>query len=377
MNSKITTIIVLTIAIIYGCGGVKNIESESSIMVQNDELKSELIDSSIFRKSHFVALETNENSIIRKINRICCDENHFFVLDKSLNKIISFDKSGKFLNCIQKTGQGQGEYISLMDFCVDTVRNQILALCDKPYKIIRFSYSGDFIAEKRLGDLYFNIVTDGKNIYCNRSEIGSYPNNSHEIDCFSLDLETKQSFLALRTNIQNSFFSKGNQLNSTLNNYYTRRFDTNIYKLDNDKISIKYCFDFGKHSIPGADLENAIQDNIMNQINEKKLVYSITDVVESAKYLLFNTNVAIYLYNKTSKELIGFKTIANNEIKLNSNSYFPLNNGKMIVTTISSNSLFEINKTAKNNIKFNNKALLNLAQKVKLEDNPLLIVNEF
>jgi len=376
-KNKIHTLLLLTVIAMLNCVGIKNTEKGSTLIVQSSDIKSEIIDTIYFKKSHIIPLETNNNSLFRKITRICYDENKLFILDKSLNKIIIFDITGKFITSIQNVGQAEGECTSVMDFCIETNKKQIFLLCDRPYKIIKFDYSGKFIKEKKLDELYFNITTDSNYIYCNKLEIGSNANSEYEIDCYSLDFENKHTYLSLRDDIKSQVYSPGNQLTSTLNNYYSRRFDNSIYQLNTKNAINKYTIDFANNSIPESILTTTNQEDLMKLVREKNWVYSITDIVESKNFLMFKTNIALYVYNKNSNELNGFKTIANSTLKLNNNSFYPLNNSNKIASIISPSVLSSVKKIAKARKEFDNFELLKLAEKVKDEDNPILILYEF
>ena len=376
-KNKIHILLLLTVITLLNCVGIKNTEKGSTLIVQSSDINSEMKDTIYFKKSQIIPLETNDNSLFRKINRICYDENKLFLLDKSLNKIIIFDITGKHITSIQKVGQANGEYTSVMDFCIDTNKKQIFLLCDRPYKIIKFDYTGQFIKEKKLDDLYFNIITDSNYIYCNKLEVGSNANSDYEIDCYSLDFESKHTYLSLRDNIKSLVYSTGNQLTSTLNNYYSRRFDNSIYQLNTKNVINKYTIDFAINSIPESILTTTNQEDLMKLVREKNWVYSITDIVENNNFLMFKTNIALYVYDKKNYELNGFKTIANSTLKLNNNSFYPLNNSNKIASIISPSVLSAVKKTAKARKDFDNFELLRIAEKVKDEDNPILILYEF
>ncbi|WP_416349531.1 6-bladed beta-propeller [Proteiniphilum sp.] len=76
-------------------------------------------DSRIFKECLIVSLRTNDNSLIRTIDRIYKSQDQIFILDRSSDKIFIFDTYGKYQNNIHKIGQGPREYISLMDFYLD------------------------------------------------------------------------------------------------------------------------------------------------------------------------------------------------------------------------------------------------------------------
>lgn len=380
---KIYTGLLIIVVALFSCISVKNAasssalaESNSELIVQSSEIKSSLIDTVVFKESRIIQLETNDNSLLGEIKRIYYDENKLFILDKTLNKIVVFDMTGKYITDIQRIGQAQGEYISVMDFCIDTKKKQILLLCDRPYKIISFDYSGQFLKEKKLDDCYIYISTNSNFVFCNKSEIASYTNKDYEIDCYSSDFESKHSYLPLRDNIKTFKYASGNQMTSTLNRYYSRRFDNCIYQLNPKNVIDKYTIDFADNSIPESELNTTILDDLVKLSIDNDWVYCITDFVESNNYFMFNTNIALYVYDKKSKELNGYEVIQNSILRLGSNSYYPINNSKMIASVIKPTLLSDFKKIASKR-KSDNFELLKLADKVMIEDNPILILYEF
>jgi hypothetical protein len=353
-------------------------ESNGGIAVSLSEMKNSLTDTVYFKSSRILPLETNDNSLLKKINRICNQDDKFFVLDKYLNKIVVFDTDGKYINHIQRIGNGPAEYESIMDFCLDPVRKRILLLCDRPYKIMEFNYSGEFIREGKVDGLYFNIITDSEYIYCNKPEMRmSSPDEEYELICLNMDFNLIAKNLDSRENMKSNVVFQGNHLNTTMNNYYTRRFDNTIYQLTKGEITEKYSIDFGKNTFP-VDLLKKDEKNFSDIAGGKQYVYSINDVSESEHYLCFNTNIGIFIIDKKNNIAIGHKTIYNSKIQLSSNTYFSIgNNPRMIASRIEPSILHQIKKESKNYSDYDNPALLELAEKVKEDDNPLLILYEF
>lgn len=92
---------------------------------------SEILEDSI----EIIPLETTEECLISKINRIEFYRNKIFVSDRSNAKIFVFTSEGKYLKSIGKQGLGPGEYSFLGDFTLkgdsvviqDRSRNKYIA----------------------------------------------------------------------------------------------------------------------------------------------------------------------------------------------------------------------------------------------------------
>ena len=349
----------------------------SKIITLSSDIKKVLVDTTCFSTCRMIFLETNEHSLLRSITRVYSDDNKLFILDKSLNKIILFDMNGNYLTAIHKDGTGPSEYQSVMDFCLDVNKKQILLLCGRPYKIMIFNYSGEFIEEKAISDLYFCIISNSDLIYCNKLEINTTNQDSYELTCFNMDMKPIESFLPMRQITSNRFF-RGQSLTSTLNDYYTRRFDNAIYRISEGEVEKKYEIDFKKHAFPEALLRQELNDASVEMAREKKYVYTITEVSESENYLMFNTNIAIFLFNKKTQLLEAYNNIMNSSIGLGSNSYFSIgNNHRMVGSILKPSLLIDIKERADQNPIYANFELLKLAEQVEEDSNPLLLLYEF
>jgi hypothetical protein len=338
-------------------------------------MSNSLTDTVYFKSSRLLPLETHSNSLLRRISRICNHDDKFFIFDKSLNKVVVFDTNGKYLHHIQKVGRGPSEYESAMDFCLDSERKHLLLLCDRPYKIMEFNYSGEFIKEKNIDNLYFNIIADSEHIYCSRREMRMENRDEYLLTCMDRDFNSITEILPSRKEIAINAIFQGNNLTSTLNGYYTRAFDNSIYLLDNEKLIKKYSIDFGKHAFQLDLLKK--EESYSNIAEEKKYVSSISEVSESENYLMFNTNIGIFVLDKKQNTVEGYKIILNSTIEMGGNGFYSIgNNPKMIASRIEPSVLLNVIKERKNHPDFDNFALLKLAQEVREDDNPILVLYE-
>jgi hypothetical protein len=241
---------------------------------------------------------------------------------------------------------------------------------------MEFNYSGEFVKEKNINNLYFNIIADSKHIYCSQREMHMDNRNEYMLLCMDADFKPVTKILPLRKEIKNNIAFKGNNLTSTMNNCYTRRFDNSIYLLNSGKITKKYSIDFGEYTFPMKILKN--EETYLDIIKEKKYVSSINEVSESENYFIFNTNIGIFVIDKKQNTVEGYETIYNSRLQLGSNNYFSIgNNPQMIASRIEASILSNVIEQSKNIPDFDNNALLELAQKVKEDDNPVLILYEY
>jgi len=367
----------LLLLFIIFCNCSKNKEIIDDTVI-NDYVKSEqlstieerLIDTIFFKNYSIIPLETTNESLFKNINRICRYNDMIYIYDGRMSKIIIFDENGKYVNNIHNIGQGPKEYISAIDFCVDEITGDLILMCDKPYKIIRFSKDGKFINEINFSGLKMSITMDSGYFLCesfNTSE-------DCEIECFDNKFNLIYSKLRKFKTEKNSCFSGGKSLVKNKNIYYTRRFDPSIYFLNKDCIVKKYEFDFGKYKVPIELSEEEDCDNFFNSIRDNKYIFSITNVVESERYILFNTNLCICLYEKKTNKLKAFNVLYNTSLLFGSNKFF-VNEGceNSLITLFQPNWLENYDEET---IK-NNSVLKNLLSNSKEYDNPILIIFDF
>lgn len=327
----------------------------------------------LFKEGHIIPLETNDDSFIRKISRIYKTNDEIFILDKTLNKLSVFDIHGNYQHKIENIGHGPHEYISLMDFCLDTERKEVLLLCDRPYKIMRFKYDGQFVDEIKNTDLFRNIVMDEGHIYCNRIESDKSDLNEYEIYCMSNDGESYGNILKRRDNIANKVHHVGSFLNRSMHTYYTRRFDNKVYRITKGELTERYMFDFGKFNVPEHLSQEQDFKKFERECKEKKYIYSITEFIENEKYIMFLTNQAICLYDKSKSTFTGYQTIKNTEFKIESNSFLANgNDDNSIFITINPAILYMLKDYIDDN-----KNIASLFEKVKEDDNPILFFYQF
>lgn len=378
MKHLFILLIVTFLIVVTGCVASKESSDGSRLIVQSSKIQKELVDTTVFKNCSIISLETNDNSLLRRISRICYADDKLFVLDKSLNKILIFNMKGELISGIHQVGQGPGEYLSIMDFCVDKVKKQILVLCDRPYKIIVFDFDKKLIFDKKLDGLYFNIIADSGYVFCNKLEVSNEKGQKYELHRISIESDDVFHYLPIRTNIKSNRFYRGNQITTTLNTYYTRRFDNGIYLLNNNEVYKKYTIDFLEHSMDEYTDNSTISDDQVERAINKNLVYSISDVVENDRYMLFSTNIGFYVYNKESGKLNGYKSLFSSSLGIGFNSYFPVGNtGKFIAIELKPwliNLVREKRLSAQNDV---DDDFMRLANKIDSDDNPVILLYEF
>ena len=99
----------------------------------------------IVKSYRFIPLETTEEGIIGKIDRLCMDSTFIFILDRKYNAVFSFNNKGRFLKRIGNKGDSVGEYLSAHRITVDIFRKELCVLDDESLKLLYYNYNGDYL----------------------------------------------------------------------------------------------------------------------------------------------------------------------------------------------------------------------------------------
>ena len=94
-----------------------------------------------------IELELTDESLINPdMNiRVIIFENNIFVAES--NKILVFDKDGKFVRSIGSRGQGPGEYNFIMSMALDEKNERLFVVSSGPGKILCYDFNGKILKE--------------------------------------------------------------------------------------------------------------------------------------------------------------------------------------------------------------------------------------
>jgi hypothetical protein len=136
------------------------IKSQEKIITKNNENFN-----SIFKKISDVELKPNTEHLITSIEEIITTNNYFIIADQYGNKLLVFDRNGKFQNIIGGTGSGPGEFQTIQSITIND-KNEILLLDNS--KVSKYKLNGKFIKSipvQNGGNSILADVNDGFYLY--------------------------------------------------------------------------------------------------------------------------------------------------------------------------------------------------------------------
>lgn len=100
------------------------------------------------KKITYIPLETKPECLIQRIYKVELSDSYIFIQD--FNKLLVFDRAGKFVRQIGTTGRGPGEQTYLSCFCIDPLKNEVFVVSLNPNKFDVFSFNGELIGSNKL-----------------------------------------------------------------------------------------------------------------------------------------------------------------------------------------------------------------------------------
>lgn len=308
--------------------------------------------SDIFDSISFVKLETREDALIGKIDKIIAVGDKFVILDTSLAKaVFVFDSEGRFLNRIGRSGRGPQEYDLPTDMAYDKYNDEIIINNNNRQTLMCFKLDGTFVKEIQL-DFYFCTlsIVDSNTIAIYRNNRGR-GEDDYNLVLIDREGNVKNQFLPidratdlLSPPCQMAFFSYGDSLQ------FSPMYSRTVYNLDENGLIPKYRLDFGKRNIPYGLLKGITNRDIDNKIRESRNYIYANGFSETPDHLIFqlaNYNRLAYdcYYSKTSGKYVAGSIFVNDMYGLVTTGILYCANGDLLVSAIESSAFLGAKKT--------------------------------
>lgn len=245
--------------------------------------------SSIASSIQNIPLEFTEDCILSSDLSVCATSDFIFIADIRTGTFYRFDRAGKFLNRIGKSGQGPGEYSQALCFSVDDTRKQIYLIDSFVKKVLVYSYEGDYLRTIPLEVPTYMFVKNRDLFYYYdinylRSKYELYQADSNGKIVKRAQTEDK---IEAKFSLQMPFFY---QFDGNL--YYKNTASEIIWQIDNslNKKPV-YIIDLGKYAKKEDAREFEIQGNKARAVN-KGNYRTVSDLFETDKYIFISYSQA-------------------------------------------------------------------------------------
>lgn len=337
---------------------------------------SESFENEIFKPIRYVQLESGDDMLIGKIDKIILNKDRIYILDAwSAESVFVFDRDGNFINKISRKGEGPEEYIDMRDMFYDEFDKTINILSyaggKAPFKIMSFDRDGAKLVKQIWVDRKIHQVErtkDGRYVFHSKNR-SNEPNGTTNVAIYSKSMKYMcDGVPMLPISKDRSIYStQCLQKDRNGNIYCSSDFITDIYQVTTDSLRHCYHFDFGKYNLPNVDNMEELEKIKWHYIHSLEIFYENESYVITG--IIHKGQSQLVIFNKSTQKVIPYRFVGLGDFTDGclvsawaANNYAPLFDG-----SLKKEKEDERTKNLKKQFK----------HPVQEEDNPILKILEF
>ena len=263
--------------------------------------------STIGKEIEYIPLQTIPESLLGEVNKIAISDSFIFVSD--FEKLMQFDRQGRFIRKVGSNGRGPGEYVHIFDITVDNKQEVVYILSTRTKDLLSFDFRGNFIKSFKLQESSLEFIADTSNhLLFQMSNLGK-PEGTKSYSWFLTDTEgnvlLRISNSLYKTNRLGRFFIVKKPLYLYNGSLHFMEFGIDTLYFFNNDIKAPYAiFKFGDLKI---DSDPEVQSQ--KDLDKYKEKLYISTILEDEKYLYLNISrgflldLVPWIFNKQTKEL--------------------------------------------------------------------------
>jgi hypothetical protein len=335
---------------------------EENILLTDYSSKSKIKLSEFVCDIAVIPLETSDDCLVGETSKVLFFDGKVYILDMRSNAVFVYDLSGKFINKLDRTGQGAGEYIRLTDVAVN--ENGIYALDISTHKIKHYRFNLDFIEDVKFETPGSNFIPDSRGFW-----LYNEPTKLHD-DCQIARINEKGIILEKffrRNTLPNLSYNHASsnvfQKNDTAL-YFSPRYDNVIYEYNGDEWTPRFRISFKGKTY--SDKKNISDEDIDgNDFIFRRNFYMLDNYIVH-DYIINNLRYFSF-YNKDTRRIVSGSV--DNDMIPDYDRFFPRwSDGNILIESIESEYVLEYFPGL-----MNTGGLKNLHP----DDNPVLILYTF
>lgn len=276
----------------------KNIKNKKSIPL-----------SELGEKVEYLALETTPNSLIRRVIGIQFSEEYIFISD--FDRLLQFDRVGKFIRQVGDNGRGPTEYIHVSDFWIDEIKGKVYVMAWGMSTIKEYDFNGNFLKSFKFDFSSLQFVKTGNDTYTFVIPNAPFDNDSE----FRLIVTDSTGTIKSKFRNYNRVYNKPPLIATKIPMYYfndTLRINESRVDTLNSFINGRYIpyaiFNFGINKMDldlSISFEPTAREELNNQLKNKLWIWTIS---ENNAFLFLKFNIGLSdssaygVYNKENSE---------------------------------------------------------------------------
>jgi hypothetical protein len=232
---------------------------------------------------HYVRLSTTEDILIRRVDKMYCDDKKIIVLDIFDNCKI-FDNEGNFKFSIGKIGQGPEEYVMCRNFDLLPESDQIMLFPD-PRNVFFYNMDGDFLKKINTRPLFDFNGYFSQNTICLKSNIfisDILPSVNHDAKCLIYNdsiIKTIYSYSARKKTTYRDMAENGILYRFQNEIIHYKPFEDTIFRINADlEYKPYFVFEYGKYKYV-MEAESNLHKIYFDNIQETERYLFLTSIV--------------------------------------------------------------------------------------------------
>jgi hypothetical protein len=267
-----------------------------------------------FTFNSFIALETNDESLIQEIKKIAFNNDKIYILDAKQKCIFVFDRTGKYLFKIDRHGESSVEYLSSSDFFIDNRDSMLYILDGTSGKILQTDLTGNFINRFDVEKGYSFTKLPNNQWLMFMGNAGASRDNKifNNIFIFDKNFKVLREFLPINNYMIGLKYTYGT-VNSSISVYDGKTFvlpflSNFIYTYDgaNEILHTEYEIVFGNNSYPQIEekTNDAEVKSILKRMQAGDIPSRVSNFIKINHIILFKYSyedgIPLCLYNENT-----------------------------------------------------------------------------
>lgn len=266
--------------------------------------------SEIVKDVEFISLESTVESYFRYSSRTQITDHYILIVGEAENKLLLFDRSGKFLRQIGRSGRGPSEFTNLKTAAIDP-KERFIIVSDGE-KFIKFNLDGTFNKQQkrpsgfRYGREAQPLFLDNEHFAFALRRPNAPTDDFYKIAVYDSELKLVEKMIHTPNNDSlclkrmNTILSAGSGMN-----FFFEGFIDTLYSIEfGQEPKAKYHFTIDEDAFTLEDMTGPYS------ITDGREYHSVSFVADLPKHLLITTehnskdkaNVYQVIYDKTKKE---------------------------------------------------------------------------
>lgn len=252
---------------------------------------------------YMVPLELTDNTLISYIDKMDFIDSLIFI--QTSDKVLSFNRKGKFMYSYGNKGGGEGEYMTLGGMVLDKKKREVHLIDNYSSKIYSFSLDGQFLSAKKHEELPFSLLQHaeylGSSVLFYSNFIYNDKNTIYSLFDIENQKETELYSFPVKTDNAQEYTGKCpfSIYNDTLKCIIP--FDNKIYTYQDGELQPYVSIKANKPLVKANEIEALEYFSFMTYahfLNEHKFV-GFTDIFETQNHLLLSfSNYSYFLIDK-------------------------------------------------------------------------------